>query len=529
MSLSIAAPRSRLIGYALTILALTATLSVSLIGWAGAARAEASADVVKTRSGPVQGLKDDISIHFRGIPYAQAPVGALRWKVPKPAAAWTEIRNATAYGPACMQAPRAGLSMSEDCLSLNVSVPAGAKPGDRLPVLVRIHGGGFVSGSGSGEHSSEVWNPEGVILVTMNYRMGAFGVFADPLLVREAKHNHTPMAANLALLDIKLALKWVHANITAFGGDAGNVTLTGVSAGGEGVDLMMVTPGVDGLFARAIAASGYTSWPLPCAASQLSRHKTCIDASAVSRDIATRANHGVAPKSIAELRALPATALVSAVKGFVLPVIDGTTVPDDPLAIFAAGKQSPVPMITGGNSYEGSVYPASGVTPQEVLARLGSHQDEVRRLYADDFAASEGQGVRRVFGDMRYVLSAADIATLKGPRQPTWIYYVTYVDPAWRKNLIGSPHGGETLTMEHGDKLPGSPGRAMRRYWANFIRTGNPNGVFGEAATPSLPEWPATTTGPRRWMVFGEKIGPQDDVLKAKLDALEAARLDLTR
>jgi len=456
--------------------------------------ASAPKEVRITKSGPIRGVVEEGSIHFRGIPYARPPVGELRWAPPQPVAAWKDVRDAVEYGPSCMQ--RGTGKMSEDCLTLNVSIPDTARAGDRLPVLVRIHGGGFVSGNGPSGQSAKVWNPHGVVLVTMNYRLGALGYFAHPALRRGGKQ-----AANYGLLDLKASLQWVHDNIAAFGGDPKRVTITGVSAGGEAVQLLMVMPGVDGLFAQAISSSGYALWPMP---------KVGRDAETVAQETGKKAVGSDGALTAAQLRALPPEKIIGAVGGYISPVIDGVTITDEPIRLYASGKAQPVPFMTGGNSYEGSVYAPLGFTEEALKVLLGSRWDEAAALYADDFAVSRDRGVTRMWGDLRYVLSCAMVAGEQSKRQKAWLYYVSYVRPEQRAASAGASHGGETPLLETGG--PEGPGPAMQRYWANFIKTGDPNGQ-------GLAPWPKADVRHSQWMVFDDPIR-SGDVLRVKLDKL---------
>ncbi len=477
------------------------------------------APMAQTRQGRLSGVAEGDILHFRGVPFAKPPVGDLRWKAPQAPAAWSGVRQADMFGPACMQrSSRPDFKVSEDCLTLNVSTTTRSMREGGRPVLVRIHGGGFVTGSGAGEHSADVWTAEDVVLVTFNYRLGALGVFAHPLLAAEEGRSGSPQVANFALLDMKAALEWVRSNIAQFGGDPQKVTISGVSAGGEAVQLLLLMPDAQGLFARAIASSGYIAWPLPEAPVEgRARPPASRDAVLISEAIASRAAGGRDPDSASALRALPAESLVQAVSGFHLPIIDGRTVPGHPVSLFEVGKQAKVPLMTGGNSYEGSVFPSSGVTAQQVYDRLGGQRETITRLYASDFSQSEEQGVRRVFGDMRYVLSSFLAARAAGERQPVYLYYVDYVAPERRGATPGTPHAGETPLLERGGRsaTPDGPGGVMRDYWVNFIRTGDPNGS-------GLRAWPRAREEAPEWMIFGDDItaGP---VLYEKLQALAEA------
>jgi para-nitrobenzyl esterase len=462
-------------------------------------------EVRSTELGLVRGSVKGLSVNFLAIPYAAPPVGPLRWKSPQPASPWSGERLAEAFGPICPQPGGfASTPQSEDCLTLNISVPLGTAPGAKLPVLFRIHGGGYIAGSGASEHSAEIWNPEGVILVTFNYRLGPLGFLAHPLLTAEAAG--APQAANFGLLDMKAALEWTHRNIAAFGGDPAKLTLTGVSAGGEGVQLLQLMPSTKGLFARAISSSGYTAWPLPRVGPQAMK---------AGEETLLRANGGQALTSLEAMRAIEVKALLASIRGFQLPIIDGVTLIDDPVTLFARGADHPVPVMTGGNSYEGSVFTSSGVTEETVLSLLGDEAAAMKALYADDFAISPARGISRMFGDMRYVFSSAALASSVSRRQPAYIYYVTYVEPDRRQIQPGTFHAGETVLLQWGGRTPaslaaGNPGKAMRSYWLNFIKTGDPNGG-------TEPLWPKSTPDQLHWMVFGQTVEVRDDVLAEKL------------
>ena len=496
---------------------------LSLVALTGRATAAPDLDVRMTASGAIRGVSDDHSINFRGVPYALPPVGPLRWRAPQPALPWAGVRDAAVFGPACTQADRPGVVTSEDCLTLNVSIPRSAGLHDRLPVLVRFHGGGLVSGSGAVEHSADVWNAEGIVLVTLNYRLGPLGFFAHPLLEAEAQANGEPYLANPALLDMKAALEWVQANIAVFNGDPTRVTIAGVSAGAEAVDLLLVAPGLDGLFAGAIASSGYAAWPLPKIAALDGAQRTRFsNAEALDEKIVADAAAGAAIGSADDLRALPAKTLTGAVKGFVPPIVDGRTILADPLELYAAGRRRAVPFLTGGNSFEGSVMANSGITAADVSTLLGTHAADADRAYASDVAISADLAVKRIFGDMRYVLSADLIAKRDPQNAPLYLYYNAYVSPARRATSPGAPHASETMVLERGLYLPQSPGAAMRRYWSNFIKTGDPN-----RPDPGPTLWPQAGRDHLLWMVFDDRIEVKSDVIASRLAVLEAARDDV--
>jgi len=290
-----------------TILAAAAaTLAV-----AGAANAS---DTVKVAQGQLHGATAGTVTSFKNIPFAAPPVGDLRWRPPQPAKPWAGVRDATAFGPQCMQMRQVGpdVKESEDCLTLNVWTPASFRPGARLPVMVFIHGGSFTGGSGSnfiydGTHFAE----RGVVLVTVNYRLGRLGFFAHPALT--AEQPGAPLA-DYGMMDNLAALKWVRANISAFGGDPANVTVFGESAGGILVNDLMASPQSKGLFAKAISESGFGRIPGQPMAQAEKAGVAYAEGLGVT---------GTGPEAMKALRALSAQQL-SKPAGQITPVLDVT-------------------------------------------------------------------------------------------------------------------------------------------------------------------------------------------------------------
>lgn len=308
----------------------------------------AQAQEVRTDRGTLRGATAEGVASFKGIPYAAAPVGPLRWHAPMPVPGWTGTRDAAGYGNDCVQARMPGdlanttLPMSEDCLFLNVWTPR-PRAGAKLAVMVYIHGGGFSTGSGSAAIlDGSRLAARGVVVVTFNYRLGRFGFFATPALTREAGGGPT---GNWALMDQLAALQWVKRNIASFGGDPANVTIFGESAGGESVSRLMVSPAAKGLFAKAIAASGggRDSWP---------------DLAAGEAKGLAFAKHAGA-EDLAALRALPADKVqggINLLNGdeahYSGPMTDGRIVTGDTDALLAAGKARGIRYVVGSNSDE---------------------------------------------------------------------------------------------------------------------------------------------------------------------------------
>jgi para-nitrobenzyl esterase len=346
--------------------------ALAVLGVALGASMHVHADslTVKTVQGKVQGktINNGMVRAFLGIPYATPPVGGLRWKAPEPAAKWKGARDAARYGSHCEEAPASDQAFtdpgpSEDCLFLNVYTPAEAKGKSKLPVMFWIHGGGFSSGAGSEFRQNGDFLPtKGVVLVTFNYRLGVFGFLATAEMAREANGA----AGNYGLLDTVAALQWVQANIGKFGGDAGNVTIFGESAGSMAVSLLMASPMARGLFAKAIGESGG-------AFSNNPQQNIPVEVRE-QRDEEWAESLGA--KTLTDLRAMPADELVEATrqKGALRfsPVVDGRLLTEPVPDTYAAGKQAHVPLLAGWNRDENSVL-SRGMTVEKWQAFADEH------------------------------------------------------------------------------------------------------------------------------------------------------------
>ena len=450
---------------------------------------------VKTEQGKVHGktINEGKVNAFLGLPYAAPSAGDLRWKAPQPPAKWQGERDATTFGSRCAQG-RVFDDMvfldggeSEDCLFLNVFAPAEAKSKGKLPVMFWIHGGGYSGGASSEpRHSGDFLPLEGVVLVTINYRLGVFGFLATSDLAKEA--NGT--AGNYGLRDTVAALQWVKVNIGKFGGDPDNVTIFGESAGSFAVSTLMASPLAKGLFAKGIGESGGAfSDVLPMDTLELRAQK----------DDGWVASLGV--KSLAELRALPTDKLLEAVKskkGGFSTVIDGRLLTEPVPDTYAAGKQAHIPLLAGWNRDEGA-FLANGMTVEKwkgmVAGLFQDRAEEFLKLYpgetdeqAADSAGAYGGDAFIAFGTWKWIEAqrkTGDSAVYRYHFElralPSKYHLGTF---AFHSDDIEYVFGtldsrlGETVRPED-RKLS----EEMMSYWTNFARTGDPNG-------PGLPTWP---------------------------------------
>jgi para-nitrobenzyl esterase len=486
------------------LLAVTALLLASApAGAASVTSRISSLNLVRTESGMVLGAADEDVVAFKAIPYAAAPVGPLRWRAPQPVKAWSGTFQANKLGPICMQKylPKDNgvgpLPMSEDCLTLNVWRPFTAT-NHALPVMVWIHGGGFVNGSGTAAlYDGSALARQGVVVVTLNYRLGRFGFFAHPALTREAAGE--PIA-NYGLMDQIAALKWVRDNIRGFGGNPEAVTIFGESAGGISVNQLMASPSAQGLFRRAIVESG--------AGREYSvrlRETNPIGApSAEAAGEAFAKSMGVAGDDPAALRAIPAEKILAAGDPTPLggsgPIIDGKLVRMDVAEAFSKGLEAEVPYIVGSNSLE---FPAPPAAAEKMLADF-AHVTPEQRPRLEAAYGDKAAFVREAISDFIFTEPARHLAALHARSgQPTWLYRFSVVSPAVRGVLKGAVHASErqyvfqTLSASpwptgEQDKAAAS---AMSAYWTAFARTGDPNGE-------GRPTWPAYAASDDRLLDF---------------------------
>jgi para-nitrobenzyl esterase len=481
---------------------LLATLLAAL-GLAIAVPASAAGNpVVDAPAGQVEGrLSGDIRV-FKGIPYAQAPVGALRWAPTRPAAHWDGVRQADDFGPACLQAKglpgslywNPPFPMSEDCLSLNVWAPAKATA-KGAPVFVWIHGGAF-SGGSSRESLYEGTRlaSRGVVVVSINYRLGVLGFLAHPELSAESADG---VSGNWGLLDQIEALRWIQRNIAAFGGDPANVTIAGESAGGLSIVYLMAAPPARGLFAKAIAQSAYTT-----SAPELKRDIYGTP-SAEAAGQALAAKLGAA--DLAALRAMDGETLTSkaAFAYFPFPTVDGKVVPRQLIDTFDRGEQAPVPLLTGFNS--GEIRSLMGLAPKIPLT-AAAYEKTIRERYgdlADDFlklypSGNMAESILATSRDGLYGWTAMRLAARQtAAGQPAYLYIFDHGYPAVDNNGLHGFHASELpymfgntgRTPPYWPAIPLNPTEramsdAMVDYWVSFATSGQPR-------AKGAPDWPA--------------------------------------
>ena len=494
--------------------------AATLVGPAPVGAADA-APAAAIAQGRLIGARDAGVERFLNIPFAASPVGPLRWRAPQAPPRWEGVRDAATLGPACPQTVRPALvaggiaeHQSEDCLQLNIWRPVGAS---KRPVMVWIHGGAHVIGSGTfPAFDGTAFARQGVILVTINYRLGALGYFAHPALTAAKPRGEA--LANYGLMDQLAALRWVRDNIAAFGGDPSQVTLFGESAGAIGVTTILAQGEAKGLFARAIIQSGVGLLdPRPLAEQE-----------ALGTALAARA--GAPPSaSVNALRSLPAAALVAAgdarTPGAMTgPILDGELVREAPWRVFARSEPIDVPLLVGANSNEASVILAMGVPPAAGLAYLGPDQAAGRAAYGAGLADDEL--ARQVLGDAWFVAPARWLAARTAAGAPSYLYHFDYVAAARRDRAKGAAHGSEIPylfgTLGYLASVAGAVDDEDRRFgvgisacWVRFAKTGVP----GCALVRDWPRYDAASDelarfAPRSSVVAGFRKAQLDHLLR---------------
>lgn len=479
---------------------------------------------------------------YKGIPFAAPPVGSLRWREPQPVVPWSGVRKCAAFGPSPMQGtpnPFGPWSaeflipkepISEDCLYLNVwtgakSVREKRSGGEQLPVLLWIYGGGFGSGgSGCAIYDGEAMARKGIVFVSANYRVGPFGFFAHPELTKESSGTASRRATsgrassgNYGLMDQIAALKWVQQNIAALGGDPNNVTIAGQSAGSMAVNCLVASPVAKGLFNKAIAQSG----------AQVVRPGATLQQ---AEESGLKVMEALGAKSLAELRALSADDILKKGQGGMRgPIVDGYVLPESIPQILAVGKQNNVALLTGWNEDEGMSM-GKPKTAEEYRQGAEKQYGAKATIYLQQYPGNTDAEAARsqidvsrdqVFGAQNYAWANQQVAQGK----PVYVYRFTRKIPATGQYAqYGAFHTGEVAyaydnlkfidrSLRPLDKTDDELARIMSSYWANFVKTGNPNGK-------GLPQWPDYSAPGRSILFFGDEVkagalpdGPRLDFL----------------
>jgi len=507
--------------------------------------AAAGAAAVSPPAGPVAGKTvgpGDRVEAFLGIPYARPPVGPLRWQAPQPLDPWVETRDATRPGPCCPQ-PKTFLrpvegTQSEDCLYLNVwrPVPSVRSGRDLLPVMVWIHGGGFTTGGGSKPiYDGVVLARQGVILVTINYRLGPFGFLAHPALSKESPHG---VSGNYGLLDQIAALRWIRHNIAAFGGDAERVTIFGESAGSVSVSCLLASPLAKGLFHRAIVQSGTAD------AIRTPLHSSKGDDDAKSMEqaglaVAERLDvSGQRPEDAAALRSKTAEELLSAANPKVGlfgrgtkfgPCVDGYVLPEPPRELSAAGRYNDVPVMIGTTANEGTLFTKF----QLLIKRPLGYRWLLKRVFGEDAGDVEAlypvESADDVPGQLERVVTAACFTAparrmarslAEQGRQPVYLYYFSRACPYLVEQGLGATHGSDifyvfgTAPKRFSTEVDDRLATAMQGAWVRFAATGDPNGG-------DLPTWPPYSKAAERHLEWGEAVRVGTDLRRDECDLFD--------
>ncbi len=472
---------------------------------------------VKLAAGEIEGAKMDGVRVYKGIPFAEPPVGELRWKPPQPLKPWKGVKQSKAFAAAPPQDGVVPMLMgvpkcrSEDCLYLNVWTPA-EQSNEKLPVMVWIHGGSFSMGSTSQPlYDGSRLAKKGVVVVSVGYRVGPFGFLAHPELTREGGGT----SGNFGLRDLIAGLQWVRDNAAAFGGDAGCVTIFGESAGGSAVSLLATSPKAKGLYHRAISQSGPGFTPSKTAADEpFQLTPTLAVAEAEGEAFLAK----LKAKDLAAARALSAEAVLKG--GFSgWAAFDGDVLPGDQYEMYRAGRFNDTPVLTGSNADDGGMFVPSRTTPAEFEAaakRFCDHAGQVLAAYPHANEAEVTRAMRDLAGDGAFHWPARTWAKLQTELGKRKAFVYRFDGPAG-----GAGHGAE-LGYVFGNlgqcqKPPAEDAALsdlMSSYWVNFARTGDPNG-------PCLPEWSAYSAKGTQVMTFAAEIGMKDLPHAQRLEVLD--------
>jgi para-nitrobenzyl esterase len=471
---------------------------------------ENNLDIIKTDSGLISGtINSGGDIHiFKGIPFAAPPIGELRWKAPQPMKAWDGVKKCVTFGPSPMQGTPVPFSMwseeflipkepiSEDCLYLNVW--SGAKSSnEKRPVIVWIYGGGFGSGgAGVPIYDGEAMAKKGIVFVSINYRVGIFGFFSYPELTKESGRN---ASGNYGLMDQLAALQWVQKNIAAFGGDPGNVTIAGQSAGSFSVNDLVASPLGKNLFQKAIGESG----------ASFSNSSTTLQ---MSEQAGVAMAKSLNASSLSELRNIPADDLFKKAKGQARPIVDGYVLPESITDIFSQGKENKVSLLTGWNENEGILFGAlktAELFKKEINEQYGANAETLLKFYPADNDSIAALSQYKISQDMMFGTQNYTWANFQSDQgSKVFVYRFARKVPGYDQYAkYGAFHTGEVPYAYDNLKFVNRPWAAadhelakiMSSYWINFASNGNPNGK-------GLPEWPDYNTKDKKILILDEKI-----------------------
>ncbi len=501
-----------------------------------AVHVQAADESLMLDSGPITGgrtgEKNAVRV-FKGIPFAAPPVGELRWRPPQPVAKWSTPRPCDKFGPICPQKPYPAGSVyvqpaqpqSEDCLFLNVWTAARSAD-EKQPVMVWIHGGALTRGSGSLEvYDGARLAQRGVVLVTINYRLGPLGFLAHPLLSAESSEGSS---GNYGILDQIAALEWVQRNIAAFGGDPGNVTIFGESAGSWSVCSLVATPLAKGLFHRAIGQSGGCFGPMQHL--QEARHGF-VAAEKLGENLAKELGSDTADDVLANLRQIEPDVLLDAAardpaQGRTRGIVDGWVFPDEIYNLYADGKQNPVAVLVGSNADEGttligSAGPTTSAAVRELVKqKYGDAAEDFLKIYPVISDAHARAAYLQSFRDEWFTWEMRTWARLmRKAGQPAYLYFFSHEPPRPGIEQLGAYHAAEiAYVFDNLGKLPwNSPEKdqaladAMASAWVRFASTGDPNGA-------ALPKWDVYDAEAEPYLEFGKEIRPGNHLLQAECD-----------
>ena len=493
------------------------------------------ASPIQIDAGKISGVTLDLESGlqvFRGIPYAKPPIGDLRWSPPQSVDSWEGVRACYTFGSASIQKMdrNAAQEQSEDCLYLNVWTTRSGDKSSKLPVMFWIHGGGLNRSWGHKEfYDGTVFAKNGIVLVSINYRLGALGFLAHPALSAESPRG---VSGNYGFLDQIAALEWTQRNIAAFGGDPGNVTIFGESAGGTSVAVLCSSPLGKGLFHKAIIQSPWMFGYIDALASpNIVKLKESVSntpsAEQLGLDWAETKVVGSSTESLKALRALAPSEMLDLVSYYRTRVtIDGWVLPDHPANVFAKGQQADVPVIVGTTRDEGAYFRSFVELEHrdDMEAKLGAFYGrsakEVLAHYPGETPAELEQAGVQFVTDAWFVHPARQL--LEGMQQvasPAFQY--DFAKPNSRNPGLGAPHAIELRyvfnTLNNTDEFPENKVLAHKvmNYWIQFAKTGNPN-------SPGLPRWPEYTMSRKRYLVFDDEITIEKDLRKRVSDALDA-------